>query len=363
MPITSLRILGPFRMRVAALFCAMTFLPHVVSAGTYINFDVDGALGAYATGINNAGHSIGVWWDATNSHCFLRQADGTIITFDVARGSAPYPTAINSAGMIVGEYQDSIFAVHGFLRNLAGEFTTINVPGAGWKTNQGTVPWGINDAGTIVGYYYDIHNDQHGFVRDAAGNYTSFDISDSIGYWENYINESGVITGTFATAGTTKGSFIYRGYIRDTLGNISIFDASHAPYWTFVFGINSAGQVIGSYYYDEVNIGHGFLRGIDGTMTSFDVQTPGYLPYPIGIQDNGDIVGQYQPYNLQVWRGFRRNSSGVITSFRDPDAAFWAVHNIGAGTFPKAVSRNGKIAGFYVDSQGVEHPFVWLPTN
>lgn len=343
--------LGKSALSTMLLFSIALCFPSITWAGTYINFDVTGAVYTSAFSVNNSGEVTGAWYDGKVVQGFLRQVDGTITNINISRGIETFPLSINASGKIVGYYLDTNLALHGFLRNLAGEFTTINEPNAGWKLNQGTFPWAINDAGEIVGYYYDIHGVNHGFVRDALGNYTSFDLPNSIGLWQNYINGNGEVAGTYAT-----GNYIFHGYVRDTFGNITTFDVASVPYYTFVYGISSSGQIVGSYY-DNAHTPHGYLRNADGTINSFDVQVPGNYPYPAGIQDNGDIIGQYQPYNLQVWRGFRRTPAGVITSFRDPDAGFWR----GYGTYPHAVSGNGYIAGSYSDSSGAQHGFVWKP--
>ena len=36
----------------------------------------------------------------------------------------------------------------------------------------------------------------------------------------------------------------------------------------------------------------------------------------------------------------------------------WLVQ-LGAGMFPYSVSGNGKIAGDYIDRQGIDHGFIW----
>jgi uncharacterized membrane protein len=338
------------RLLTTLLLCSAIALPTAAAAGTYINIDVPGAVYTIAYSVNNSAEVTGTWYDGSTVHGFLRQVDGTITDITVARGIETGALSINGSGQIVGYYLDSNYAYHGFLRNLAGEFTTLNEPNAGWKKNQGTFPWAINNAGEIVGYYYDIDGANHGFVRDALGNYTSFDLPSSIGLWQNYINQSGEVAGTYAT-----GDYIFHGYVRNVSGNLTTFDATSVPYYTFVYGISTSGQIVGSYY-DTAQAPHGYLRNVDGTITSFDVQVPGNYPYPVGIQDNGDVIGQYQPSNLQVYRGFRRTQAGVVTSFRDPNAGFWD-----AGTYPRAVSGKGYISGSYIDSAGAQHGFVWKP--
>jgi hypothetical protein len=54
-------------------------------------------------------------------------------------------------------------------------FTTIDVPGAGTGSGQGTVPSSINSARAVTGSYKDAGGVVHGFVRAADGTISTFD--------------------------------------------------------------------------------------------------------------------------------------------------------------------------------------------
>ena len=84
----------------------------------------------------------------------------------------------------------------GFLRDAAGMFTVIDVPGA-----ADTDALGINDAGQIVGAYFDSNSGVwHGFLRDAAGMITTIDVPRA-SYTAAYgITNAGQIVGTFQDA-------------------------------------------------------------------------------------------------------------------------------------------------------------------
>ena len=69
------------------------------------------------------------------------------------------PLGINNAGQIVGAYSDRS-GTHGFLLDVNGSYTTLDVPGA-----IATDPFGINDVGQIVGnYWYPVPEANHGFL-------------------------------------------------------------------------------------------------------------------------------------------------------------------------------------------------------
>jgi hypothetical protein len=75
---------------------------------------------------------------------------------------------INPAGAMVGVYSDSDNVYHGFLRAPDGRISKFDVPGAGHKSGQGTVPTVNNNAGTISGMYLDDRNVFHGFLVPAG---------------------------------------------------------------------------------------------------------------------------------------------------------------------------------------------------
>jgi hypothetical protein len=80
------------------------------------------------------------------------QAQGEITSFDApgaGTGSfqGTFPQQMTAAGRIVGYYRDNNGMNHGFVRSVQGQFTTIDVPGAG---PRGTRAWGMTQA-RIVG--------------------------------------------------------------------------------------------------------------------------------------------------------------------------------------------------------------------
>ena len=89
----------------------------------------------------------------------------TIITFDPPGSIGTAAVALNPAGTITGAYADASVVSHGFLRAPDGTFTTIDVPGAGTGSGQGTVPNCNNPAGAITGFYIDANGVFHGLLR------------------------------------------------------------------------------------------------------------------------------------------------------------------------------------------------------
>src|SRR5215831_17579178 len=112
---------------------------------------------------------------------------------------------------------------------------------------------------------------------------------------------------------------------------------------TFVYGINSSGQIVGTYRLSSGE-NHGFILDVDGSYTTIDV--PGAPnSYAIGINDAGQIVGTY------------RNPGGH-GFLLDVDGSFTAIDVPGAGqTFARGINNAGQIAGSYAVG-GALHGFV-----
>src|SRR5438034_2620594 len=88
--------------------------------------------------------------------------------------------------------------------------------------------------------------------------FTSFDVPGADGTTAGAINPAGQIAGSYFQISTRFGDVFHvnRGYLRNPDGTIVTFDVPGSTD-TFVTGINSAGQIVGSYL-DRGNFQHGF---------------------------------------------------------------------------------------------------------
>jgi len=325
---------------VVAAICFTLALPQLAGASTYVSFDVPGSSGTpIPCGINRWGSVTGYYATSAGGYNgFLYAASsGKVTTFSVPGVSRTYALSISSPGWVVGYYNDKAGAHHGFLRN--PQYTTLDVPGAGTMSGQGTQALSINDAGEISGVFWDSNAVEHGFLRDASGNYTTFDVTGGTAVVSASLNQSGEIAGTYyAPPGLTG-----HGYVRDAAGTITTFDVPGALD-TYVIGINASGQTTGYYNVTGSPVGQ-FFRDAAGDVTTFTVS--GYL-WTAGIADNGDVYGLFKASGTD--KGWKRSAAGAVTYFKDPNAG-------SLGTFPTCVTGNGKVAGYYSDSQGVPHAF------
>jgi uncharacterized membrane protein len=238
--------------------------PHQASADpayTFSTFSVPGASYTYAHGINDAGQVVGYYGDATSLHNFV-DTSGSFSTVNVPDATA---SGINATGQVVGTYSDGT-RLYGFV-DTAGTYSSIAVPGA-FYTN--TV--GINDAGQVVGTYGNA-TVSHGFV-DTAGIVDNIDVPGAIYTSPFGINDAGTVVGGYAdptncTDPTTCVPHGDHGFVY-TAG---IFDTIDVPgaYYTDVYGINDAGQIVGSY--GDATGDYGFVA----TPNATTVPEPGSL--------------------------------------------------------------------------------------
>ena len=115
---------------------------------------------------------------------------------------------------------------------------SFDVPGS-----QSTEAVAINDSGTVAGDYVDALG-RHGFIRDTSGNLTFFEAPPPVGVFV-----SGPDTGSAAinSGGTVVGSDWGRGFVRTTQGTVVTFDASGAgDGTTLAVDINDSGVIVGT---------------------------------------------------------------------------------------------------------------------
>src|SRR5512140_3000307 len=79
--------------------------------------------------------------------------------------------------------------------------------------NKETYPMSIDDRGRIVGYYNLADDDSraaHGFLRDAAGHYQTLDAPGARDSWLYRINTRDEMVGSYTDSGYTEHGFIYQ---------------------------------------------------------------------------------------------------------------------------------------------------------
>ena len=244
--------------------------------------DVPRAPGTAVAGINAFGAIVGSFGglhpgDPTPLQGFIRSGN-RFDTIDVPHAIDTTAQAINAFGTIVGSFDDS--RPHGYIRNINGRFTTVDVPTA----TLGTSITGINNFGTIVGSFTNATNG-HGFVRQRNGQFVTVDVPGAISTDVAGINDFGTLAGFFDTNSGT------RGFVRDQHGNFTTIDVPGSGN-TDVLGINNLGQIVGVFNASPSNPGeHGFLLSF-GRFTEIDVPDAASTD-ALAVNDFGVIVGSY----------------------------------------------------------------------
>ncbi len=201
------------------------------SDGKYYDLAVYGALQTTPFGINRDGTIAGTFIGGGNQLAFLMDTQKTTVLDQAVRADA-----LNNRGVAVGYRMvgaiDPRYEYGYIWQN--GQYiqpvTTAEVPGI-----LGSALTGVNDRGDTVGYYwYNTASGQvtQGFMRNVAGELTPLNILPlGINRWGQIVGLSG--------AGND-------GAFRDEFGVVQLIKAPGADY-TQVHGINNVGHLVGYY--------------------------------------------------------------------------------------------------------------------
>jgi len=245
-----------------------------------------------AFGINARGDVVGTFTEGIGQnsvqHGFLlSKGEFTVIDFPGAQSTIA--RGINPRGDIVGSYRlpgDLPVATRGFLRTKEGEFVNVHYPGHSWEIAQRILP-----NGTIVGCRHD--HDQMATMRgvtigrDGASEIDAFGSMNNgatpgleliVGFWFNMMDNQ------------TQGYMIEDGVFTSFM----VPDSNATQAWD----VNPDGAIVGVYSVGTVV--RGFLRTEDGDDGDSDEATYATIHYPgstatraFGINSSGDIVGSY----------------------------------------------------------------------
>jgi len=257
----------------------------------------------------------------------LAVAQGTYAQIDFPSAVMTEANGINRAGLIVGSYFDNT-GQHGFLLQ-SGVYTRIDYPGAQASTAQG-----INDKGQIVGLAEPI-----GYVFDVnKQSFTPIQYPDALYTYPVAINNAGAIAGYFQ-----KANLIYQGFEQVNLDFTEIIPRGSTG--TFVNGISSDGRLVG-----YANINNNYLNFSSSQGKFRTISIPGATgPFVLGTNPEGTaFVGYYDQFAAI---GFvYRNRVFQALSF--PGSIITAASGINA---------KGEVVGYFIDSSGATHGFLWTP--
>lgn len=269
----------------------------------FTNIDVPGAAVTIATGINNSGAITGILVDSSGAfHGYLGDKTGAFVrAIDFPGAPQTEPSGINERGDVVGSYLDDAGFFHGFLLQ-DGNFSSIDVPGA-----AANFPLDINDQGVIAGFYQDAALLDHGFILDEAGFHTLDNPAQASPTTELMsINSRGEIIGDFDfdNNGIFHGAFLF------SHGTFVPFALPQATNGIFALGLNNVSEVGGSFIGDDF-VQRGFITG-ENNLVTFDF--PGSLATaPIQINSSRSAVGIYADAGV--------NTHSFLVTFNGPETA------------------------------------------
>ncbi len=264
---------------------------------TFTTIDVPGALQTVITGINSAGEMVG-WYSNSDSGSYhsFSLSGGVFTFFDYPGAASTIANGINDSGLIVGIEGES-FSIFdtGFLYD-GLTFTSLKV-----GANSRTFLWGVDNAGDLAGGA-GTANSTRAFVKQGdslkavnfPGLYTYAyatgmnKLGQIIGWtvegstWDSYLYANGKfkkidVLGAIQTAAfSISDNGLVAGYYENTSGffGFALYKGKSISFGypgaveTLVYGMNSAGQVVGTYSFDYQTC-HGLVTS---PVTSIDFE-------------------------------------------------------------------------------------------
>lgn len=254
--------------------------------------------GAYDTepsGINNAGVTVGSYYEDTGGYWHGYILNGKkLTTLDAPKSTGTYALGLPYNGVIavVGYYipGGKVWS-EGFLYK-KGKFT--EVPGPIEAISS--VGTGINDKEEIVGYYADSSTVRHGFLLQGK-NYTTLDVPGATNTYAEGINDKGYIVLGWLDSSGFEHSSLYKGKGTKYMP-IDVPGAVDSQ----PNGINNEGD-IAYWWQDSSGLSHGALL-YGGKYYTFDYPKA-YGTYGGGINDEHTIAGGYDTRNNGPVSGFK----------------------------------------------------------
>lgn len=195
--------------------------------------------------------------------------------------------------------------------------------------------------------------------------FTVFDVPQSLGTYPTGINSAGQITGSFYNSSNAR-----YGFLRKANGKFATFHVSGST-GTFATGISANGQVIGYSYGPVRKLSRiaedsirGFMRQPNGGIKLFDacswrrsVLPETNMTYPQAINDSGFVAGNCTQdiYIDSYAYGFTRTPNGVLSPLTPPNddsLGVVAVNSLGQITGWTANPAGGPLWGFVVNADG-----------
>jgi hypothetical protein len=254
---------------------------------TTINYPGEPADNPHGTNVmqlTSTGEIIGGYYNQNNTAVVYIDRNGRFTTLDDPNAfdgpnMGTWPYSANFSGEIVGWYYDttSAHAMHGFIYD-RGQWRTVDCPGAGTGSGQGTQFAYVSDSGVALGfcfgplgsYYTFLYTHNHEFITipQLSGPGTVPDTTNP-----GFVNDSGLIGGYYAVTDPNQATDgcvyndgeLWNGYV-DRHGQITTIPVQ-SPTVPFlqnacgvnIFGGNDSGAIGGYYWTNQYDGVHGFV--------------------------------------------------------------------------------------------------------
>ncbi len=279
--------------------------------------------GSFPSALNDASEVVGFYFnDAFEKRAFLYSA-GTMTDIGTLGGGESTAIDLNDAGQIVGQATTVDGEWHAFLWDAANGMQDLGTLGG--KNSIGNA---INESGQIVGSS-DTGTATQAFTYDGAlsdsGTLDSF-------FSESYdINDQGQIVGTILSGGNPQAFIIEDGILSEL--DLQLLAASRA--WV----INNSGM-IGGHSWDTTDY-KSFLHVCDTTIALGNLDGFGQTSV-WGINDAGQMVGSVSSSTLSDFNAFIY-TDGQLHNLNDllPDGTSWETLTVAFG-----VNSSGQITGY-----------------
>jgi probable HAF family extracellular repeat protein/autotransporter passenger strand-loop-strand repeat protein len=203
-----------------------------------------------------------------------------------------------------------------------------------------------------LGWGYALSKERENAMR-VRNSYTYTILPDPVGVNANStlyafdMNSSDEVVGWFSNPSAGQHGFLYSG------GTYTILDDPGGA--TYPMGINANGDVVG--WFNDRTGDHAFLYSGGSFTTLPDL---GYNTFAEGINKSGQIVGYYQ---VEVSVNFQNHgflySGGTYITLDDPLASNSNPKTTANGTIPLRINAEGQVVGYYYDSSGNVHGFLY----
>jgi probable HAF family extracellular repeat protein len=254
-----------------------------------------------------------------------------------------WASGINNLGQVVGYYEiPGTNIIEGFLLS-SGVYTNIIFSG-----EPNTFATAINDSGLIAGFVQtqDIGSPYFGFTyQNGFKSLIKFPTAKSTQAFG--INNAGQVVGTYVDLQNVSHGFLFSAGIYKS---IDIVINKVDPKSTMATGINTAGDISGTFV-DHSSQEHGFLLHANGTLTVINYR--GALNGTVvgGINDHDQLAGYFTPPTTNRSTGFEW-SAGTFTTLLYPSAV---------STQPFGINNTQVVVGAWVTQQGNFEGFMETP--